>query len=192
MKKTILFVCAGILIFLLLLGGWVISCRNSLISRDEFVREQWSQIDTQLQRRADLIPNLVNTVKGYAAHENQIFTEIAEARSKLLGATGPEEKAAADGAMTSALGRLLVIAENYPQLKADTTFIRLQDELAGTENRIGVARGRYNQAVRDFNTAIRVFPGSLFASGLGLTSAQYFEPPAGRAAVETAPVVNFD
>ena len=94
--------------------------------------------------------------------------------------------------MTSALGRLLVIDENYKKLKADTTFIRLQDELAGTENRIGVARGRYNQAVRDFNTAIRAFPGSLFASGLGLTAAQYFEPPAGRAAVETAPAVNFD
>ncbi len=191
MKTTILLVFGGILVFLLLLGGWVISCRNNLISKDEFVSEQWSQIDTQLQRRADLLPNLVNTVKGYAAHENQIFTEIAEARSRLLGAVGPEGKAAAEGAVTSALGRLLAIAENYPQLKADSTFIRLQDELAGTENRIGVARGRYNQAVRGFNTAIRVFPGSLFASGLGLTSAQYFEPPSGREAVQTVPTVSF-
>ncbi|MFA6929914.1 MAG: LemA family protein [Lentisphaeria bacterium] len=191
MKKTILLVAAGIVVFLLLVVGWVISCRNNLIMKEEFVREQWSQIDTQLQRRADLIPNLVNTVKGYAAHENEIFTEVADARSRLLGASGPEGKAAAEGAVTSALGRLLAIAENYPQLKADSTFLRLQDELAGTENRIGVARGRYNQAVRDFNTAIRVFPGSLFASGMGLSAAQYFEPPAGRAAVETVPAVHF-
>lgn len=191
MKKTILLVVAGIVVFLVLVVGWVISCRNNLIMKEEFVREQWSQIDTQLQRRADLIPNLVNTVKGYAAHENEIFTELADARSRLLGASGPEGKAVAEGAVTSALGRLLAIAENYPQLKADSTFLRLQDELAGTENRIGVARGRYNQAVRDFNTAIRVFPGSLFASGMGLSAAQYFEPPAGRAAVEAVPAVNF-
>ncbi len=191
MKKTIILIIAGILLFLVLVAAWVISCRNNLIGKDEFVREQWSQIDTQLQRRADLLPNLVNTVKGYAAHESKIFSDVAEARSKLLGASGPADKAAAEGQVTSALGRLLAIAENYPQLKADNTFIRLQDELAGTENRIGVARGRYNQAVRDFNTAIRVFPGSLFAPGLALEAAQYFEPPAGREAVETVPTVSF-
>lgn len=192
MKKNIIFAVAGILLFIVLLAAWVISCRNGLIGQDEFVREQWSQIDTQLQRRADLLPNLVNTVKGYAAHESKVFGDIAEARSRLLAASGPEGKAAAEGQVTSALGRLLALAENYPQLKADSTFIRLQDELAGTENRIGVARGRYNQAVRNFNTAIRAFPGSLFAPGLSLTAAQYFEPPAGREAVQTVPTVSFE
>ncbi len=168
-----------------------ISIRNGLIGKDETVKEQWSQIDTQLQRRADLIPNLVSTVKGYAKHEEKIFTDVAEARSKLLGAGGPATKAEASAQLNSALGRLLAIAENYPQLKASENFIRLQDELAGTENRIAVARTRYNTAVRDFNASIRQFPGSLFAPGLELKRAEFFEPPAGRAAVEKAPQVQF-
>ena len=144
-----------------------ISIRNGLIERDEGVKAAWSQIDTQLQRRADLIPNLVNTVKGYAAHEEKIFTEIADARSRLLAAKGPAAKAEAGAMVESALGRLLAIAENYPTLKANENFIRLQDELAGTENRISVARTRYNDTAREFNASIRKFPGSLFASGLG-------------------------
>ncbi len=168
-----------------------VSIRNGLITRDEVVKENWSQIDTQLQRRADLIPNLVNTVKGYAKHEEKIFIEVADARSKLLGAKGPEAKAAAGSELTGALGRLLAIAESYPTLKADTNFRGLQDELAGTENRIGVARTRYNTAVRDFNAAIRKFPGSLFAPGLGFQPAEYFQPPAGSAAVQAPPTVNF-
>ena len=145
-----------------------ISIRNGLIERDEGVKAAWSQIDTQLQRRTDLIPNLVNTVKGYAAHEEKIFTEIADARS-----------------------RLLAIAENYPTLKANENFIRLQDELAGTENRISVARTRYNDTAREFNASIRKFPGSLFASGLGLSPAEYFQPPEGSAAVQKPPAVQF-
>ncbi|MEI8242154.1 MAG: LemA family protein [bacterium] len=151
--------------------------RNGLIARDEAVRANWSQVDTQLQRRADLIPNLVATVKGYASHEKEIFERIAEARSHLLAAPGPAAKAEASAEMNSWLGRLLAIAENYPNLKADGSFIRLQDELAGTENRIAVARTRYNDGVRIFNAAIRGFPGSLFAPGLGLKLAEYYQPP---------------
>ncbi|WP_176012196.1 LemA family protein [Victivallis sp. Marseille-Q1083] len=182
----------GGLIALVVIGAiFVISVRNGLIDRQERVRENWSQIDTQLQRRVDLIPNLVETVKGYAAHENKIFSEIAEARSRLLTASGPEAKAESGAVLESALGRLLAIAENYPDLKANQNFIRLQDELAGTENRISVARTRYNDCVRDFNAAIRKFPGSLFASGMGLTAAEYFQPPAGAAAVQTPPQVRF-
>ncbi len=168
-----------------------ISIRNGLIERDEQVRENWSQIETQLQRRTDLIPNLVNTVKGYAKHEEKIFSEIAAARSRLLAAKGPAAKAEAGSQLEGVLGRLLAIAENYPNLKASENFLRLQDELAGTENRISVARTRYNQVVREFNAAIRKFPGSLFVPGLGFKPAEYFQPPAGSAAVATPPAVNF-
>ena len=168
-----------------------ISVRNGLIAQDEAVNENWSQIETQLQRRADLIPNLVATVKGYAQHEENIFTEVADARSRLLGAVGAQAKAEASAGLNSALGRLLAVAERYPELKANTNFIRLQDELAGTENRIAVARTRFNQAVRSYNAAIRQFPGSLFAGGLGLEKREYFEAPEGRAAVEKAPEVKF-
>ena len=148
----------------------VISVRNGLIQRDEDVKAQWSQVETQLQRRSDLIPNLVNTVKGYAKHEEKIFTEIADARSRLLAAGTPEAAGQADAALKSALGRLLAVAEAYPNLKAN-------------EN--------YNDTVRDFNAAIRKFPGSMFASGLNLKRAEFFEAPAGRAAVEKVPQVNF-
>jgi LemA protein len=181
----------AVVVGLLLLGGCAaISVRNGLITKDETVKEQWSQIDNQLLRRADLIPNLVNTVKGYASHEKEIFTAVADARSALIGAKGPAAKAEAAGAMSSALGRLLAISERYPDLKANQSFIRLQDELAGTENRIGVARGRYNAAVKDFNASIRRFPGSLFAPGLGLELAEYFEVPEGRD-VSAPPEVKF-
>ncbi|WP_417170238.1 LemA family protein [Victivallis sp.] len=168
-----------------------ISIRNGLIERDEQVRENWSQIETQLQRRTDLIPNLVNTVKGYAKHEEKIFSEIAAARSRLLAAKGPAAKAEAGSQLEGVLGRLLAIAENYPNLKASENFLRLQDELAGTENRISVARTRYNQVVREFNASIRKFPGSLFVPGLGFKPAEYFQPPAGSAAAATPPAVNF-
>ncbi len=157
----------------ILLG--VIGTYNGLISSEENVDKNWAEIDNQLQRRADLIPNLVSTVKGYAAHEKEIFESVAEARSKLIGATGVTAKAEAAGALNSALGRLLAIAENYPNLKADTNFLRLQDELAGTENRISVARTRYNEAVQLFNAKIRRFPGVLFASMLGMEKKPYFE-----------------
>lgn len=168
-----------------------ISIRNGLVEKDEAVKAQWSEIDTQLQRRLDLIPNLVNTVKGYAKHEEGIFKEVANARSKLIGAGSASAKAAAGAELDSALSRLLAISENYPQLKANENFVRLQDELAGTENRISVARTRYNATVKAFNASIRQFPGTYFASGLGLKAADYFQPPAGSKAVQTPPTVNF-
>jgi len=183
----------GLVVFLalaavVLIGGC--SVYNGLINKDERVKEGWSQIDAQLQRRADLVPNLVATVKGYAAHEEKIFTEVTEARSRLLAAQTPGAKAEADQALNSAIGRLLVTVENYPGLKADQTFIRLQDELAGTENRIAVARTRYNQAVTAFNTAIRAFPGNLFAGRLGLSRAEHYQAP-DAAAVQAPPKVQF-
>ena len=162
-------------------AGLIESYSENLL--ESSVENQASQIDIQLARRADLIPNLVNTVKGYAKHEEKIFTEIADARSRLLAAGTPEAAGQADAALKSALGRLLAVAEAYPNLKANENFARLQDELAGTENRIAVARTRYNDTVRDFNAAIRKFPGSMFASGLNLKRAEFFEAPAGRAAV---------
>ena len=168
---------AGILLLIILvIGASIIGIWNGLIAKDETVKSEWAQIDTQLQRRADLIPNLVGTVKGYAAHEKEIFESIANARASLLSAEGPLKKAAANDALNASLGRLLAIAENYPNLKADQSFIRLQDELAGTENRIAVARIRYNDAVKTLNATIRGFPGSLFAGAAGIKQAEYFQP----------------
>ncbi len=164
--------------------------KNGLIEKDESMSEAWSQIDTQLQRRADLVPNLVSTVKGYAAHEKDIFTAVADARAKLLAAKSPSMKAAASGLLNGALGRLLAISENYPQLKADSSFVRLQDELAGTENRIAVTRTRYNKSVKLYNASIRKFPGSLFADRLEMTKAEYYEPPTALN-VDTVPEVKF-
>jgi LemA protein len=149
--------------------------RNSLISLDEGAGAAWSEIDNQLQRRSDLIPNFVSTVKGYAAHEERLFTEIADARARLAGSGTVEEKAENYNALESALSRLLVVVERYPDLKAGANFTALQDELAGAENRIAVARGRYNNSVRSLNTRIRTFPGVLFAGSLGLSPRPYFE-----------------
>ena len=195
MKQFMLFV--SILAVVVLFGGcYIVGQRNALISLDENVNEAWSNIDADLQRRNDLIPNLVATVKGYATHEEEVFTGIADARSKLAGSTTMQEKAEADATLTAGLGRLLAIAENYPELKANEGFLRLQDELAGTENRIKVTRKRYNQDVKTFNRSIRQFPGSLFAGnlpfiGLNLEPREYFEPPAGHDAVVNAPKVQF-
>ena len=194
--KNSLVVFGIIAAIVVVLGGWIISQRNSLIALDEDVNEAWSNIDTDLQRRNDLIPNLVATVKGYATHEEEVFTGIAEARGKLAGATTMQEKAEADAALTTGLGRLLAIAENYPELKANEGFLRLQDELAGTENRIKVTRKRYNEDVKRYNRTIRQFPGSLFAGnlpfiGLNLEPRDYFEPPQGHDAVVNAPKVQF-
>ena len=190
MKQFMIFF--SVLVVVVLLGGcYIIGQRNALIALDEDVNKAWSDIDTQLQRRNDLIPNLVSTVKGYAAHEEGVFTGIADARSKLAGATTIAEKAEADAALTAGLGRLLAIAENYPELKANENFIRLQDELAGTENRIAVSRKRYNDSVKVYNMRIRQFPGSFFAGDLGLAPRDYFEPPKGHDAVVNAPKVEF-
>src|SRR5262245_15641964 len=156
--KVGLIIIAIVLILALIFGGGFISRRNEMAVKREAVNAAWSQVDVVLQRRADLIPNLVETVKGFAIHEEQVFGEIARARSALIGARTPSEKIAANGAIDSALSRLLLIAEAYPQLRSNENFLRLQDELAGTENRIGVERRRYNEAVQDYNTYISLFP----------------------------------
>jgi LemA protein len=165
---------------------------NRIQTMDEAANSARSQIEVQLQRRADLIPNLVSTVKGYAAHEDEVFTKVAEARTALIGAIGthdPEQMAAANAQTTSALGRLLAISENYPNLKADQSFIRLQDELTGTENRIAVARSDYNQAAQAYNAFIRQFPTVLTAKVIGAKPKPYFETLTAGAGV--APTVDF-
>ena len=150
---------------------------NRFASSEEAIKGQWGQVQNQLQRRNDLIPNLVETVKGYAAHEKEIFTRVAESRSKLAGATTPEQAIEAANEQSSALARLLVVVENYPQLKADATFQRLMDELAGTENRIATERMRYNQLITDYNTMRRRFPANITAAIFGFKEYPYFQAP---------------
>src|ERR1700720_1862409 len=153
-----------VLILALMLGSAFVTRRNQMAIKREAVNAAWSQVDVVLQRRADLIPNLVETVKGFAQQEQAVFGEIARARSALIGARTPADKIAANGQLDSALSRLLVVVENYPALKSNENFMRLQDELAGTENRIAVERRRYNDVVQDYNTFIATFPNSLVAS----------------------------
>lgn len=174
MKKNtlILLITLGVV---LVVAVFMIAMYNGLVGQRENVNTAFSEIDNQLQRRADLIPNLVNTVKGYAAHEQAAIDSVTEARSKLAGAQTVEEKGEADTALTNALGRLLVVVENYPNLKADQQFIALQDELAGTENRIAVARRNYNDVARSYNTRIKSFPSNLFAGVFGFDAAEYFQ-----------------
>src|SRR5579862_5967083 len=154
----ILFAIAAAVMF-----GNYVGVRNQIVTKNEVVRAAWSQVDIVLQRRADLIPNLVATVKGYAKQEQTVFGDIAKARSSLLSAGSPQEKIAANNQLDGALGRLLLIVENYPQLKSNENFLRLQDELAGTENRIAVERKRYNDTLQDYNTFIGLFPNNIFA-----------------------------
>jgi len=175
MNKSVLIILG--LIVIILFGAF--SMYNSLVALNENVNSQWSQVENQLQRRADLIPNLVATVKGYAAQEQTIFTAVADARSKLLNAQGPADSAEANGELTSALGRLLAISEAYPQLKSDANFRQLQDELAGTENRIANARKDYNDSVQVFNTKIKKFPTNIFAGILGFDDKEYFQAEEG-------------
>src|SRR6058998_1904535 len=167
--KSVLIVLVVLVVIALILGSSFISRRNQMAIKREAVNAAWAQVDVVLQRRADLIPNLVETVKGYAVQEQIVFGDIAKARSALLSAQTPADKIAANAQLDSALGRLLVIVENYPQLKSNENFLRLQDELAGTENRIAVERRRYNEAVQDYNTFIATFPNSLVASFSGFT-----------------------
>ncbi len=168
-----------VLVILLVLGATLAGTYNRLVTQNEAVNNGWAQVENVLQRRADLIPNLVETVKGYASHEKEIFQNVAQARSRLAGATTPGEATAANAGLTSALGRLLAIAEAYPDLKANQNFIRIQDELAGTENRISVERMRYNEAVRTFNASIKRFPNNLVASFFRFNERQYFEAEEG-------------
>src|SRR5580704_3194657 len=165
--KAVILLLVVLLVVGLIFGSMYVSRRNQMAIKRESVNAAWAQVDVVLQRRADLIPNLVQTVKGYAVQEQTVFGDIAAARAALIGAKTPSDKIAANGQLDSALSRLLVIVENYPQLKSNENFMRLQDELAGTENRIAVERKRYNDSVQAYNTYIGLFPNSIFASWAG-------------------------
>ena len=166
-----------------------VSVRNDLVTQRESVTAAWSAVDVALQRRADLIPNLVNTVKGFASHETEVFKNIGDARAALGGARTPAEKIQANDQLSNALGRLLVITENYPQLRSNENFLRLQDELAGTENRMAVERRKYNEAVQKYNTTIGLFPNNIVAGMSGFTrNDAYFQTEPG---ARQAPKVQF-
>src|SRR6267154_2031508 len=186
---AVVIVVAIILLVVLFAFGQYISVKNTLVQKNEGVKAAWSQVDIVLQRRADLIPNLVETVKGFAKQEQTVFGDIARARSALLSAGTPSEKIVANQQLDSAIGRLLVIVENYPQLKSNENFLRLQDELAGTENRIAVERKRYNDALQDYNTYVQKFPANIFARWAGFKPNEaYFTAAEGSRQV---PTVNF-
>lgn len=187
--KAVLIVVVILLLIGLLIGGSFISRRNQMAVKREAVNASWSQVDVVLQRRADLIPNLVETVKGFAQHETEVFDEIAKARAGYLNATTPADKIAANSQLDASLAKVLVLTENYPQLKSNENFLRLQDELAGTENRIAVERRRYNETVQDYNTFISLFPNSVVAGMSGFTrNDAYFKTEPGAREV---PKVNF-
>jgi LemA protein len=189
MKKALLITLVVIVVLLFWFGSSFVSQRNEMVRKKETVNAAWSQVDVVLQRRADLIPNLVETVKGFATQEQTVFRDIANARAALLSARDPQGKIAANGQLDNALGRLLVVVENYPQLRSNENFLRLQDELAGTENRIAVERRRYNQTVQDYNTYISLFPNSVVASLSGFTrNDAYFKAEEGS---RQAPRVQF-
>jgi LemA protein len=188
MSKGLIVIIVLVLIVLAVFGSYV-STRNTLVAKNEAVKSAWSQVDVVLQRRADLIPNLVETVKGFAAQEQTVFGDIARARSTLLSAASPQEKIAANGQLDNAIGRLLAIVENYPQLRSNENFLRLQDELAGTENRIAVERKRYNDTLQDYNTYVQQFPHNVFGGWAGFQpNNAYFNATEGSRAV---PKVSF-
>jgi len=170
-------VLGAILLVLVLFFGYLKSTYNQLVALQEGVKAAWAQVENQLQRRMDLIPNYVETVKAYAAHEREVFQRVTEARSRVKEAKDFQERLQAEGELSAALGRLMMVVENYPELRANENFIRLQDELAGTENRIAVERRRYNEAVRLYNTKLRSFPTVLIARALGFRPAPFFEAP---------------
>ncbi|KAA3401365.1 LemA family protein [Akkermansia muciniphila] len=189
-KHKGLFITLGIVLVLIIgVVGWTVSSYNSLVNTQASVDQYKADIQADLQRRQDLVPNLVNTVKGYAAHEEEIFTQVAEARSKLAGATSLDDAAAADGELTQALGRLFAISEAYPELKASENFKDLQNQLEGTENRIAVSRKKYNEAAQNYNRSIKQFPKNIIASMFGFESVEYYEASDG---AQNAPNVDFD
>ena len=188
MEMNIKYVLVGLLVFAVLVGGWVMLTYNGIIGASQAVDAQWGNVNTVYQRRADLIPNLVSTVKGYMTYEGGLLTNITALRSQWQNAQTTDQKIAAGSAMDSAISRLLVVSENYPQLKADEQSNMLMDELAGTENRISVERMRYNDALKEYNMKVMYFPGSIIANMFGYTVKPYFEATAG---AETAPVVKF-
>ncbi len=174
-QKTTLIVIGVVLLVILIPFGYLKGTYNSLVRMDEGIKGAWAQVENQLQRRYDLIPNYVETVKGYAKHEKEVFLKVTRARSKVAGAGAISEKIAANNQLSSALARLLVVVERYPDLKANANFIRLQDELAGTENRISVERRRFNEAVKVYNIKIRSFPTNFIAGMFGFEKATFFE-----------------
>lgn len=188
-----LLIVLGVLVVIIILVaipfGMYFSYSNGFKLANNEVEAQMKQVDNVLLRRHDLIPNLVNTVKGYATHEKDVFTNLNNARNQLMQANGIKEKAAANGQFESALSRLLMVVENYPQLKANEQFNRLMDELSGTENRLAVERKRYNDLVKDYNNKIELFPGSIFAGMMGLSPKEYFEVPESS---KEAPKVDFN
>ncbi|HXW22821.1 MAG TPA: LemA family protein [Rhodomicrobium sp.] len=187
--KALAAVLIVILLFAAIFGGMYVSRRNQMVTLNEQVKSNWAQVDVVLQRRADLIPNLVETVKGFAAQEQTVFNDIAKARAALLGAKTPADKIGANGQLDGALGRLLLIVENYPELKSNENFLRLQDELAGTENRIAVERKRYNDSLQAYNTYINLFPNNIFAAWAGFhRNDAYFQAAEG---AREAPKVQF-
>ncbi len=179
----------GLIAVIVIVAVGTISCYNGIVTKHETIAAKWAQVESQLQRRLDLIPNLVNTVKGYAAHEKTVLEEVTKARSAWTGATTMDDKVKAASQMDSALARLMVVVENYPQLKADQTFLRLMDELSGTENRIAVERMRYNESVRDYNVTVRRFPANVVAKMFGYKAASEYFKAEDRA--KTAPQVTF-
>jgi LemA protein len=186
--RKLLIVLVVLVVLVLSLGGWVRGMYNGLVAADEGVKAGWAQVENQLQRRYDLIPNLVETVKGYAAHERETLEAVTEARARVGGAGTVDEKIQANQELSGALSRLLLVVEQYPDLKANQNFVRLQDELAGTENRIAVERRRYNELVQGYNTQVRSFPASIFAGMFGFERATLFESVEG---AQTAPRVSF-
>lgn len=177
-----------IVIILVVIALLYIPKYNSLVTAEENVDSKWAQVENQLQRRYDLIPNLVESVKGYANHEQEVIANITEARAQMGSASSPEEQAVANDALTGALSRLLVVVENYPNLKADANFRQLMDELAGTENRLAVAREDYNNEVQQFNKHVKRFPGNLMAGMFGFEQKEYFKAAAG---ADKAPSIDF-
>lgn len=177
-----------IVIILVVIALLFIPKYNRLVTAEENIDSKWAQVENQLQRRYDLIPNLVESVKGYANHEQEVIANITEARAQMGNASSPEEQAVANDALTGALSRLLVVVENYPNLKADANFRQLMDELAGTENRLAVAREDYNNEVQQFNKHVKRFPGNLMAGMFGFEQKQYFKAAAG---ADKAPSIDF-
>lgn len=187
--RILLIIVAILVVLGLVFGGQLVGIRNNLSTQKNTIDARWAQVDVALQRRADLIPNLVETVKGFAQQEKEVFGQIAAARSQLLNARNPQERIAANNQLDSALSRLLVVVENYPQLRSNENFLRLQDELAGTENRIAVERGRYNESVQAYNTNVDLFPNNIAASIFGFQKIDaYFRTDPG---ARNAPRVQF-
>jgi len=185
-RSTTALIVVVVLALVVILSAW--SKYNALVTGDESVKAAWAQVQNVLKRRADLIPNLVETVKGYASHEREVLTAVTEARAKVGQARSVEEAAQANAELSAALSRLLVVVERYPDLKANVNFLQLQDELAGTENRISTERMRYNEAVRQYNLLVRRFPGNIYASLFGFEKAPFFQASE---AEQAAPKVDF-